>query len=75
MGGKMNEWADISTAPINKPILICFADSTITVGMNEGAGNDGTDDWVIHRETLWSEPIVELPTHWMPLPPAPEEKP
>jgi hypothetical protein len=67
-------WRPIETAPDDKQILIC-QDGEIAVARCMTAAEDGSVDWIIWRRLGPDAMAVVMPapTHWMPLPPAPEE--
>ena len=54
-------WRPIQTAPVGVPILVWSAEEGYDVAEYEGREKDSTRD-----------PVTVYPTHWMPLPQAPE---
>lgn len=68
------EWRPIETAPDDKQILIC-QDGELAVARRMIASKDGSVNWIIWRR-LGSDAmavVMPAPTHWMALPPPPEE--
>lgn len=76
------EWQDISSAPKDGTQILVFTqwagdeifsepfDSVQIAYWDEGNLTD--DYW--HRDAGWELEKIGEPTHWMPLPPAPQEK-
>lgn len=63
----MSEWQKIETAPMDVEILV-----GPTKRMQQCvARNDSRDGWVTETPSEWVS--IYTPTHWMPLPPDPED--
>jgi len=80
MSARIPQWLPIETAPRDEAQIILANGSTVSVGgwvsdVDQGAeyegqlGNAGW--WAIE----WPGPDAPKPTHWMPLPPPPADKP
>lgn len=66
------EWMDISTAPLETPVLLCDRIGRISIGESDGS------DWfgLVNEQTVWADELYlkkVCPTHWMPLPSPPKE--
>jgi hypothetical protein len=60
---RAERWQPIETAPRDGTRVLLYFESRWTLG---GTFNDLSNDWLIDGDH------EEPPTHWMPLPPAPE---
>jgi hypothetical protein len=65
-------WQDISTAPKDGTRVMLSYDDSVTTGRYWDAWNDGTADWFDDSDDVLCGYLK--PTHWMPLPPAPEKE-
>lgn len=65
-------WQDISTAPKDGTRVMLSYDDFVTTGRYWDAWNDGTADWFDDSDDVLCGYLE--PTHWMPLPPAPEKE-
>lgn len=63
------KWRPIETAPQHKTILLLtvFGDCVSGMWMTDSLGNGHWHDW-------GQEPLDQEVTHWMPMPPSPEEE-
>lgn len=64
-GGTKTGWLDISTAPKNKRVLICFGKLGVIIGILDTISFGG-EKWA--DDSMEPVEISLSPTHWMPLP-------
>ena len=65
------EWRPIETAPRDKRVLIANSDSEVWLATLRRVGPRAGIRW----EHAGLGRVMFIPTHWMPLPPPPKEKP
>lgn len=66
----MSDWQPIETAPDNRDVLLAFGATGIPYAV-AGRFHNG-DEWGWSSALLPNDWLEHRPTHWMPLPEAPE---
>lgn len=62
-----SQWQPIETAPLNQAVLLWASDLNHKRGYVVGLWMRDSNEWIDHHYCRVK------PTHWMPLPPPPEE--